>query len=134
MSQSEIERFAADLKSNAALRAEADRAQAGTSDATPLRRAAAFAASKGYGFTADELKELVKAEAKAQGKQLTDAELDGVAGGVTVEDAKDTINRSNAANDALSNAPWAPKGPEEKAVMAAVDPFNIIPWFISKIG
>jgi hypothetical protein len=81
MSLSEIERFAADLKSNAALRAEAEKAQADMSDATPLHRAAAFAASKGYGFTADELKEQVKATAKAAGKQLTDAELDGVAGG-----------------------------------------------------
>jgi hypothetical protein len=82
MSQSEIERFAADLKSNAALRAEAEKAQADTSAATALHREAAFAASKGYVFTADELKEHVKANATAAGKQLTDAELDGVAGGV----------------------------------------------------
>jgi hypothetical protein len=38
MSLSEIERFAADLKSNAALRAEAEKAQADKSDATPLHR------------------------------------------------------------------------------------------------
>jgi hypothetical protein len=81
MSVSEIERFAADLKSNAVLRADAEKTQADKSHATPLHRAAAFAANKGYAFTADELKEHVKAKAKAEGKQLTDAELDGVAGG-----------------------------------------------------
>ena len=75
MSIAEIERFAADLKSNEALRAEAEKAQAETSQATPMDRVIAFAASKGYAFTADEVKEHAKA------KQLTDAELDGVAGG-----------------------------------------------------
>ena len=80
MSLSEIERFTADLKSDAALRGEAEKAQADTSHATLLQRAAAFAASKGYAFTADELKEHVKAKAKTEGKQLTDAELDSVAG------------------------------------------------------
>jgi predicted ribosomally synthesized peptide with nif11-like leader len=83
MSLSEIERFAADLKSNAALRAKAEKAQADTSHVTPLQRAAAFAASKGYAFTADELKEHAKGKPKAAGKQLTDAELNGVAGGVS---------------------------------------------------
>jgi aryl-alcohol dehydrogenase-like predicted oxidoreductase len=81
MSQSEIERFAADLKSNAALRAEAEKAQADKSHATPIDRAVAFAAGKGYAFTVDEAKEQVKANAKAAGKNLTDAELDGIAGG-----------------------------------------------------
>jgi hypothetical protein len=69
MSQSEIERFAADLKSNAALRAGAEKAQAEKSAATPLHRAVAFAASKGYAFTADEAKEHIKAKAKAAGKE-----------------------------------------------------------------
>jgi hypothetical protein len=82
MSLSEIERFAADLKSNDVLRAEAGKAEADKSHATPLDRAVAFAASKGYAFTADEMKERVKARAKADGKALTDAELDGVAAGV----------------------------------------------------
>jgi len=81
MSQSEIERFAADLKSNAALRAEAEKAQADKSHATPIDRAVAFAAGKGYAFTVDEAKEQVKANAKAAGKHLTDAELDGIAAG-----------------------------------------------------
>jgi hypothetical protein len=81
MSRSEVERFAADLKSNAALRAEAEKAQADKSHATRLARAIAFAASKGYKFTLDEAKEHAKAKAKAAGRDLTDAELDGVAGG-----------------------------------------------------
>ena len=81
MSISEVERFAADLKSNAALRAEAEKAQADKSHATPLAGAVAFAASKGYAFTADHAKDHIRAKAKAGGKELTDAELDGVAGG-----------------------------------------------------
>ena len=75
MSIAEIERFAADLKSNEALRAEAEKALAETS-------IVAFAGSKGYAFTADEAKQHIKAKAKAAGKELTDAELDGVAGGL----------------------------------------------------
>ena len=81
MSIAEIERFAADLKSKPALRAEADKAQADKSHATPIDRAVAFAATKGYAFTAEQAKEHVKAKAKAAGKELNDAELDGVAGG-----------------------------------------------------
>ena len=81
MSIAEIERFAADLKSNAALKAEAEKTQADKSHATPLDRAVAFAATKGYAFTADEMKAHAQAKAKASGKELTDAELDGVAGG-----------------------------------------------------
>src|SRR5260370_2804088 len=80
MSIAETERFAADLKSNEALRAEAGKAQADKSHATPIDRAVAFAAGKGYAFTAEEAKEHAKAKAKAAGKELTDAELDGVAG------------------------------------------------------
>ena len=62
MSIAEIERFAADLKSNAALRAEAEKAQADKSHETPLAGAVAFAASKGYAFTADHAKEHIKAK------------------------------------------------------------------------
>jgi hypothetical protein len=81
MSQAEVERFAADLKSSAALRAEAEKDQADKSHATPLARATSFAASKGYNFTLDHAREHVTAKAKAAGKQLTDGELDGVAAG-----------------------------------------------------
>ena len=84
MSIAEIERFAADLKSNAALKAEAEKAQADKSHANPMDRAVAFAASKGYAFTADHAKDHIRAKAKAAGKELTDAELDGVAGGLSL--------------------------------------------------
>ena len=82
MSIAEIERFAADLKSNAALRAEAEKAQADKSHATPIDRAVAFAATKGYAFTADRGEGACQGEGQAAGKELTDAELDGVAGGL----------------------------------------------------
>ena len=81
MSIAEIERFATDLKSNEALRAEAEKHAAEKQHETPLAGAVAFAASKGYGFTADEAKERAKATAQASGKELTDAELDKIAGG-----------------------------------------------------
>jgi hypothetical protein len=81
MSIAEIERFAADLKSNEALRAEAGKTHADTSHATSVDRAVAFAASKGYAFTADKVREHARETAKAAGKELTDAELVGVAGG-----------------------------------------------------
>ena len=81
MSIAEIERFAVDLKSNSALRAEAEKSQADRSHAAPLARSVAFAASKGYGFTIEEAKQHVKARAAAEGKVLSDAELDGIAGG-----------------------------------------------------
>ena len=80
MSMSEIERFAAALKADDALHAEAGKAQAGTSPGTPANTVA-FAVSKGYAFTIDELKAYARATAKAAGKDLTDAELEGVVGG-----------------------------------------------------
>lgn len=75
MSIAEIERFAADLRSNETLRAEAEKAATGTSHATPAEGAVAFAASKGYAFTADDANRYVKS------RLLSDAELDGVTGG-----------------------------------------------------
>jgi hypothetical protein len=83
MSIAEIERFAADLKSNSALRAEAEKSEADKSHATPLARSVAFAASKGYGFTIEEAKQHVQAKATAKGKVVTDAQLDGMAGGAS---------------------------------------------------
>jgi predicted ribosomally synthesized peptide with nif11-like leader len=77
MSTTEIQRFAADVKADAALRAEAERAYAQSVKAEPVDGLAAFAAARGYGFTADEL----KAHAKPEGEAVSDAELDSVAGG-----------------------------------------------------
>lgn len=81
MNLSEIERFTTDLKSDAILRAEAEKAQVNISCDTPLARAVAFAATKGYAFTTDEAKKHAKAISKVNGKEFTDAELDSVAGG-----------------------------------------------------
>ena len=96
MSIAEIERFAADLKSNAALMDEAEKAAAETSKAMPLDRAVAFAANKGYAFTAEEAKERARAKAKVDGKVLTDAELDDVAGGITADQFADFSARMEA--------------------------------------
>lgn len=82
MSIAEIERFAADLKSNSALLAEAEKSQADKSHATPLARSVAFAVSKGYEFTIEEAKQHVKQRAAAAGRVLTDVELDAVVAGV----------------------------------------------------
>jgi predicted ribosomally synthesized peptide with nif11-like leader len=80
MSLSECERFIADLKSNAALRAEAEKARA---DKSPLASMVALAVGKGYKVTAEEAREHLKRQAAAKGKVLSDADLDGVAGAGT---------------------------------------------------
>jgi len=81
MSLHEIERFAAALRSDAALRAEAEKVQTEEFDGTLLATAVSFAVSKGYRFTVEEAKAHTRARAKAVGKELGDTELDGVAGG-----------------------------------------------------
>jgi hypothetical protein len=81
MSSSEMERFAADLKSDPAMWAEAERAQADDTDGMLLANAVAFARRKGYRFTIDEAKAVARARAKAVGIELGDAELEGPAGG-----------------------------------------------------
>ena len=93
MSIAEIERFAADVKSNAALRAESEKAQADKSHDTPLAGAVAFAVSKGYRFTIDELKEHIRAAAKEAGRELSDAELDGVAAAGGAYESDNPITR-----------------------------------------
>jgi hypothetical protein len=80
MSQFEIERFAAALKSDAAPRFEAEKTQTDGWGATPLAGAVAFAASKGYSITIDKAQEHTRARAKAVKKDLTDADLDGTLG------------------------------------------------------
>ncbi len=81
MSLSEVERFAAALNADSALRADAEKYEANASrDKTPLARAAAFAARKGYSFTIDEAKEFAKTRGEALGLPVTDADLDRVKG------------------------------------------------------
>jgi predicted ribosomally synthesized peptide with nif11-like leader len=75
MSQSEVERFAKDLQANAALQEAANEHKA-------LAATVSFAVNKGYGFTVEEAKAHLRSQAKADGKELSDAELDAVAGGV----------------------------------------------------
>lgn len=74
MSLSECKRFAEDLRSNEALRAEAEKAEVA---GMAMDAVVAFAASKGYAVTADDLKEYAKA------KTLTDKDLGGIVGGAT---------------------------------------------------
>ena len=81
MSISECERFSADLQSNAALRTEAEKTLADKSHETPLAGVVALAMSKGYSVTLEEAREHLKARAAAAGQVLSDADLDGVAGG-----------------------------------------------------
>ena len=81
MSLHEIERFAADLRSDGALRAEAERVQTEESGGTLLAAAVSFAARNGYRFTVDEAKAHTRARARAVGKELGDADLDGLTGG-----------------------------------------------------
>jgi hypothetical protein len=80
MSLHEIERFAADLRSDATLRAEAEKVQTAESDGTLLATAVSFAARKGYRFCVHEAKAHIRARARVVGKELGDAELDGLAG------------------------------------------------------
>ena len=72
MSTADIERFVADLKSNASLLDEAKGVSGG------LAAMVAFADSKGYGITVDEAKSYIADKANAE---LSDAQLDAVAGG-----------------------------------------------------
>jgi hypothetical protein len=81
MSQSECERFSDDLQSDAALRADVEKALADKSQEPLLARMVALAVSKGYSVTLAEAREHVKAKAAATGQILSDADLDGVAAG-----------------------------------------------------
>jgi hypothetical protein len=81
MSIAEIERFAADVSSNAALHAEAEKSFTQGGRATPFDGVIAFATAKGYSFTAIELRDHVRAKTQGGGRQVTDDELDAVAGG-----------------------------------------------------
>jgi len=73
MSIAEVRRFAADLQTDPALRAELDRQAQSAPD--PLDGVVALAAGKGYRFTAEEL----GASLRFASAVLTDSELDRVA-------------------------------------------------------
>ena len=84
MSIAETERFVADLESNSVLRAGAKKSVADALPNAALVASVAFAASKGYSCSADQIRETAKAAATTSGNVLVDAELDAVAGGVKV--------------------------------------------------
>src|SRR5437868_7830149 len=95
MSQSEVERFARDLKSDGTLMSDL----AGSPDKS-LAAAVSVGARRGYSFTLDDAKAFVAARAKASGKELSENDLDKVAGagGPTF----------CAAQQCLANKPTAP--------------------------
>ena len=72
MSQSEVERFVADLKSDASLREDLQGSAAGVATVVT------FAQSRGYDIGADEARQYIQAQTSSE---LSDAELDHVAGG-----------------------------------------------------
>jgi predicted ribosomally synthesized peptide with nif11-like leader len=73
MSQAEVQRFAADLRSDAALRQEVDGI---TSDL--LRTVVGIAQRRGYSFTLEEAQSAIAAKT---GKSMSESELDRVTGG-----------------------------------------------------
>ena len=73
MSHSEIERFAADLKSQPALSDEVK--------GRSLADTVGIAGRRGYGFTVEEARTFLKAKAKAAGKDLSDDALDQISAG-----------------------------------------------------
>jgi hypothetical protein len=82
MSQAEVQRFAADLRSNAALQQEI-----GKITADPLNSVVSVAQRQGYDFTLEEARGHIQAKAQANGKAMSHAELDRIAGGVSPIDA-----------------------------------------------
>ncbi|MBT3399484.1 MAG: Nif11-like leader peptide family natural product precursor [Rhodospirillaceae bacterium] len=72
MSNAEVERFVADLKSNDGLRSEL------SGHASGVGSVVAFAKDKGYDIEADEAAAYIHGQA---GRELNDDELDAVAGG-----------------------------------------------------
>ncbi len=72
MSQSDIQRFIQDLKTNPELQ-EAIKGQSGG-----LEAVVAFATSQGYDISLDEAKAYIRAQSQ---QELTDEQLDAIAGG-----------------------------------------------------
>jgi predicted ribosomally synthesized peptide with nif11-like leader len=71
MSKADIERFNNDVKTNKELQEEVK------AKATSIRSLVEVAKAKGYDFSVEEVKEY----ARAQGKELSDEQLDAVTGG-----------------------------------------------------
>jgi predicted ribosomally synthesized peptide with nif11-like leader len=113
MSRAEVQRFAADLKSNASLRQEI-----GNITADPLDAIVGIAQRQGYSFTLDEARGHIQAKALANGQPMSDADLDGITGGVT--SPSDAINAAGSAMKSAGEAIGS-------GVTSAVD--KIASWF-----
>ena len=72
MSQSEVERFVSDLKSDATLREDLKGSAAG------IATVVTFAQSRGYDIGADEARQYIQAQ---MARELSDDQLDAIAGG-----------------------------------------------------
>lgn len=97
MSQSELERFSADLQSNEVLREELAK------NASSVASIVAFAKAHGYDVTVEEVEPHLRAQT---GRDLSDDELDSVAGGyaMTVIQAVFTnVSIETNVNAAVSN-------------------------------
>jgi predicted ribosomally synthesized peptide with nif11-like leader len=97
MSQAEVQRFAADLRSDAALRQEVDGI---ASDL--LRTVVGIAQRRGYSFTLEEAQSAIAAKT---GKSMSESELDRVTGGnlPPVLALKQTVKDVNSAMESLAN-------------------------------
>ena len=73
MSKHALEQFLTKLQQDAGLRGELKEQLGAPEDGIPMEQVAAFAAGKGYEFSADEVE-----------GELSDAELDAVAGGENI--------------------------------------------------
>lgn len=107
MSQSEVERFISDLKSNDTLRDEL------SLNASGIGSVVTFAKDKGYDITADEARGYIQAQS---GRELNDAELDAVAGGKPGSQAGTQVTEA-VTTAATTQAVQAVVGPAVEAVV-----------------
>ena len=74
---SEVERYAADLNKDWALRADAEKYDSSANrNKTPLERTVAFAALRGYRFTIEEAKEYALKKGEEIGVPVTENDLE----------------------------------------------------------
>src|SRR5262245_4629733 len=77
MSHAEVQRFASDLRADESLKQEI-----GTITTDPLNSVVGIAQRRGYSFSLEEARGFIQAKARANGKSMSDAELDKVTGGI----------------------------------------------------
>lgn len=116
MSQADVERFVADLQNDEGLRNEL------SGHASGVGSVVAFAQEKGYDVSADEASAYISAQA---GRDLSDAELDAVAGGKGHSSNQTSTSATNVATTAeavteVAAATSAATAAEVAAVAVAV--------------